>query len=187
MDKIKDFFYEKSDLFFASVVVMIVGFVVFNNLGGWMNADAEDSKYSAIQSRIESEERPDSISEDENAPIDSEPGQDAQEEPAGSKADSEDANQPADKEETPASQPAGNPGSSADKPSGAAKSRNISVAPGSTAQSIADSLKSQGLISDTGEFLKSLASSGKDTKLKAGDFSFPEGASNDQIIDILTK
>lgn len=45
MERIKDFIYEKSDLFFATVVVFLVGVVILYNLNGWLVIDSEASKY----------------------------------------------------------------------------------------------------------------------------------------------
>lgn len=193
MEKIKDFIYEKSDLFFATLVVVVVVLVISNNLGAWMFVDAEGNKYEEIQSRIQEEdESSDSLSEQEEDPAPDSDSADDTEEAEGTQdqASNQKTEEPVATEEKPAAEerPAveEKPAVNQEK-SDTGKSRNVSVAPGSTAQSIADSLKAQGLIADTGEFLKSLAASGKDTKLKAGNFTFPEGVSSEQIIDILTK
>lgn len=65
--------------------------------------------------------------------------------------------------------------------------RNIKIGSGNTAKSIANSLKSNGIITDEKAFLNELVASGKDTKLKSGNFQIPAGATNKQIIEILTK
>lgn len=63
---------------------------------------------------------------------------------------------------------------------------NFVVAEGDTADVIADKLKTAGLIADTEQFLKRLASLELDTKLKAGTFVIPTGASIDKVIEVLT-
>ena len=65
--------------------------------------------------------------------------------------------------------------------------RNITIAPGSTASSIANALKNNGLIQDENAFVKELIASGNDTKLKAGTFSIRQGATTQEIIEILIK
>lgn len=194
MEKIKDFFYEKSDLFFAGLVVVIVVAVMMRNLGGWMNVEAEDSKYNEIQSTI-SQDPADDADGDSDADVpdeteDPDPAGDATgdentstEEPTKNEAPQDEPSQaPLEEPVTPpvqTEQPSQTPASG--------QSRNITVAPGSSAKSIADALKAQGLIGDANAFVQALVNSGNDTKLKAGTFTIPEGAGTDQIIAILTK
>lgn len=191
MEKIKDFFYEKSDIFFATVVVALVVVVVMRNLGGWMNVEAEDSKYNEIQAVVSEEPAGDDSTSTNNDGSDTpaqleeptEPAAPSTEEPASNEEPKE---EPA---ETPAVEPT-TPDAPPEQPTqtpSSGQSRNITVAPGSAAKSIADALKAQGLISDSSAFVQALISSGNDTKLKAGDFTIPEGASTEQIIAILTK
>lgn len=49
MEKLKDFLYEKSDLFFAGIVVICVSIVVLYSLNGWLIVDSQ-SKYAEIPS-----------------------------------------------------------------------------------------------------------------------------------------
>ncbi|MDO4711902.1 MAG: hypothetical protein Q4A75_07965, partial [Peptostreptococcaceae bacterium] len=51
MEKIKDFIYEKSDLFFASIIVVLVGVVILYNLDGWFVIDSESSKYHQLHTQ----------------------------------------------------------------------------------------------------------------------------------------
>lgn len=182
MEKIKDFFYDKSDVVFAAIVVSVVVFVVSNSLGGWMFVDAEDNKYSEIQSKIISEENgaESDASQDQtdNNPVTpNSPGTDTQDKSSASAPNNSSTDSTKPNEPTPPTQPS--------KPQG--ENRSITVAPGSTAKAIAESLKASGLIGDASVFVQALSSSGKDTKLKAGDFIIPAGSTADQIIDILTK
>lgn len=52
MEKIKDFIYEKSDVFFAGLVVVVAGFIVLYNLNGWLFIDGENSKYTKHKAEV---------------------------------------------------------------------------------------------------------------------------------------
>ena len=189
MEKIKDFFYDKSDVVFAALVVCVVVVVVFNSLGGWMFVDAQDNKYSEIQSKVVSAEdgaKSDGTESDagkDEADQGLDPKEDAE------ALDSDSSKAPSDSsKDLPKPAPATNqPGANSQPAPAQGESRSIIVAPGSTAQAIAESLKTSGLITDASAFVHALSSSGKDTKLKAGDFLIPAGSTANQIIDILTK
>ena len=71
--------------------------------------------------------------------------------------------------------------------SASGESRKFTVNSSESAESIAASLESAGLIPDQKTFLDAVYAAHVDTKLKAGTFSIPEGASSEQIIEILTK
>lgn len=81
MERIKDFIYEKSDVFFASIVIIIVVGVIFYNLRGWMFIDGEMSKYHQVQTSAVSDQssakdpgKPDDTAPSSNdAPTDNDP------------------------------------------------------------------------------------------------------------------
>lgn len=195
MEKLKDFIYEKSDLFFAGLVVAAVVFVVSQSLGGWVNAEGEESKYAAMPAvaagQTDDPTQDDEVQSDSETddPIAPEPddSSDAQE-PSGadSSANTADAQQPSTPEPQAPAAPQESAKPSADQPA-VKETISFTISSGSTAKSIADSLKAQGLISDAAGFLQSLAQSGKDTRLKAGTFVIPRGATPAEIINILTK
>lgn len=218
MEKIKDFFYEKSDIFFASIVVVLVTTVVLYNLNGWLVIDGEASRYHEIPVSSEDGKKPsdnalvanpeeDKKDKKESEKSESEKKTDKKEDTDKSKGESktEQNKKDAEKtkpEKTEADKKAQEQKKSEQKPQEKkteqkkpeqekqekkATNRTITIASGSSAKSIANSLKNQGIISDTNAFLNQLASSGKETKLKAGTFTIPEGSSPDQIISILTR
>ena len=199
MEKIKDFFYDKSDVVFAALVVCVVVVVVFNSLGGWMFVDAQDNKYSEIQSKVVSAEdgaKSDGTESDAGQDKTDEANQGLDPKEDAEALDSDSSKAPSDSsKDLPKPAPATNqpapatnqPGANSQPAPAQGESRSIIVAPGSTAQAIAESLKTSGLITDASAFVHALSSSGKDTKLKAGDFLIPAGSTANQIIDILTK
>ncbi|MBP6143910.1 MAG: hypothetical protein KA432_06200, partial [Proteocatella sp.] len=59
MEKLKDFIYEHSDLFFTAVIVLVVGVVVSSSLYGWFNIKDEENKYKEMNEVIHEEQSPD--------------------------------------------------------------------------------------------------------------------------------
>ncbi|MDO5096922.1 MAG: endolytic transglycosylase MltG [Peptostreptococcaceae bacterium] len=220
MEKIKDFLYEKSDIFFASIVVVLVTTVVLYNLNGWLVIDGEASRYHEIPVTNEDGKKPtdnalvanpeeDKEKKEENEKSESEKKTEKKESTEQQKSENKaeqknkEAEEKAKQEKAEAEKKAQEQKKNEQKTQEQKKqeqkkpeqkkqeqktsNRTITIASGSTAKSIANSLKSQGIISDTNAFLNKLASSGKETKLRAGTFTIPEGSSADQIISILTK
>lgn len=225
MEKIKDFLYEKSDIFFASIVVVLVATVVLYNLNGWLVIDSEASRYHEIPVMSENGKKPEDNalltnpaegkkekSKAENKKEQKESTQQKNENKAEQKnketeekvkQEKSEAEKKKTQEQKKTKDSKKNDQKSQEqkqqenkneqkkpeqqKQEKKTSNRTITIASGSTAKSIANSLKSQGIISDTNTFLNSLVASGKETKLKAGTFTIPEGSSNDQIISILTK
>jgi len=59
MEKLKDFIYEHSDLFFTTVIVIVVGVVVSSSLYGWFNIKDNENKYKEMNEVIQEEQIPD--------------------------------------------------------------------------------------------------------------------------------
>lgn len=179
MEKLKDFLYEQSDIFFTILVVGVVIGVVAFNMYGWFDINNSDNNYTEIadnpnpQPSLEEENQPDN--EDELAPDNEEVENPENNSPA------ETPKPPTETTETPVEPPV------EVSPSEANVNRTIEVAPGSASATIANSLQNQGLIISSDEFLKELIASGKETKLKAGTFTIPQSSSITEIINILTK
>ncbi len=225
MEKIKDFIYEKSDVFFASLVIVAVVGVVFYNLGGWMVIDGESSRYHQVPVHTASADS--NKSTEENAENNSQENADDAQNPSDStttesSTDAEKTTEAQSSESSTAAQnttdqkttenatsdnnstettapaqtttPAQNQtNSSTTQPSTTKPAtntnaeRNITIAAGSSASSIASALKTQGIITDSQAFLNKIAEMKKETKLKAGTFKIPAGASMEDVINILTK
>lgn len=175
MEKLKDFVYEHSDLFFTVLIVAVVGVIVTSNLYGWFDIKDDENKYKEINEIIHEEQdstESDKTNADSKQTNTKEPAKEVAKEPAKDPAK---ASEKAPVKET------------TKEPAKEAVIRNVDIAPGSSSASIAKALEKQGLISSSSDFLSVLSASGKETKLKAGTFSIPEGSSSDKIIEILTK
>lgn len=187
MEKLKDFIYEHSDLFFTTVIVLVVGVVVSSSLYGWFNIKDEENKYKEMNEVIHEEQYPDQEASAGKEPDSSETepsGDGSQAQPSNDQAQSDDQQQ---KPENPEQQTSAQQSESPTSNSPEASIKNIEIAPGSSSSSIASALENQGLIKSADEFLNLLVSSGKETKLKAGTFAITQGSTDSQIIDILTK
>lgn len=187
MEKLKDFIYEHSDLFFTTVIVLVVGLVVSSSLYGWFNIKDEENKYKEMNEVIHEEQYPDQEASSGKEPDSSETepsGDGSQAQPSNDQAQSDDQQQ---KPENPEQQTSAQQSESPTSNSPEASIKNIEIAPGSSSSSIASALENQGLIKSADEFLNLLVSSGKETKLKAGTFAITQGSTDSQIIDILTK
>ena len=175
MEKLIDFVYEHSDLFFTVLIVAVVGVIVTSNLYGWFDIKDDENKYKEINEIIHEEQdstESDKTNTDSKQTNTKEPAKEDAKEPAKNPAK---ASEKAPVKET------------TKEPAKEAVIRNVDIAPGSSSASIAKALEKQGLISSSSDFLSVLSASGKETKLKAGTFSIPEGSSSDKIIEILTK
>ena len=186
MEKLKDFIYEHSDLFFTAVIVLVVGVVVSSSLYGWFNIKDDENKYKEMNEVIQEEQSPDQEASTGKDPDSSEtePSGDSSQAQPDDQAQSDDQQQ---KPENPDQQPSGQESTPPSGESPEASIKNIEIAPGSSSASIASALEKQGLIKSADEFLNLLVSSGKETKLKAGTFAITQGSTDSQIIDILTK
>ncbi len=162
MEKLKDFIYEQSDLFFTAIIVVVVGIIITSNLYGWFDIKDKENKYAEITEVIQ---------EEQTAPVESTSDQTAK----------NDVTAESSAKDTPDAKKSGS------DESVKKEVRNVEIATGSSSSSIAKALENQGLVKSSSDFLNFLVSSGKETKLKAGTFAIPEGSTNQQIIEILTK
>lgn len=207
MDRIKDFLYEKSDIFFAIVVFSIATLIITYNLSGWLYINDINSKYNkqitSTKESISSDESQTSekkinevtkpeesntqnITSTNNSALENNSNTSTSNIPStNSNAGSENLNNAVST--TSQTQDKNNTQTSSNSKPSTTKIKNIKIPSGSTAQSIAKILKENELISDEKVFVNTLISSKKDTKLKAGDYKIPENSNIEQIISILTK
>lgn len=178
MEKLKDFIYEHSDLFFTTVIVIVVGVVVSSSLYGWFNIKDDENKYKEMNEVIQEEQLPNQDSSAEDKPDTSKNNNEPANQDTGNKTDVPSNDAKVEKPVSQNEQSNNNP---------AQTIKNIEIASGSSSASIAASLEKQGLVKSASEFLNLLVSSGKETKLKAGTFAITQGSTDSQIIDILTK
>lgn len=68
-----------------------------------------------------------------------------------------------------------------------AKDISIEITGDDTAVTVAEKLEDAGIISSATKFEGYMANEGKEDSLKTGTFTIPEGSSNEEILDIITK
>lgn len=170
MDRVKDFFYNISDLLVALMIIAVVAYVISWKVGVIsaypMNASAEiitSSESELPDSDLDSDPLPDSDSNQEPTP-NPEPTPDPEPEVT---PDSDTEQEPEPEEE---------PG----------EKIKVVIPSGSLSPSIASILKEKGLIDSTSAFLNRAAERKLDVKLRAGTFHIPDNASLDEVINILT-
>lgn len=187
MEKLKDFIYEHSDLFFTAIIIAVVGVIVTSNLYGWFDIKDKQNKYKEINEIIHEEQEDiasESIEKAKSSDSDSKSKPEADKTPD---KDTSDKNSD-QKAKEPSNQNNASTETEAKKePVKEPVIRNVDIASGSSSSSIAKALEKQGLVASSSEFLNTLVASGKETKLKAGTFAIPEGSSYEKIIEILTK
>lgn len=104
---------------------------------------------------------------------------DKQESDSGTKSGQEDKETADDKAEQP------NQDDSAAQQGASPKMIRIEIAAGEFSAAVSQKLYQAGLVSDAEEFNKYLTQKGADQTLRVGVYEIPEGATQDQIIDIL--
>jgi len=170
MKKIRDFIYDYNDIFVALLIIAVAAIVIVwrvNSIMDYPNYVAEKGGNNAptqsAQVNLDDVDlTPGQVDEGLNAnPEDTSP---------------EDGEEPAEGSET-AETPAT---SETPKPSG-----TFEVPKGSSADKVGTLLVQAGYISSKEEFMSAI--SGKETRIQAGKFTIPEGATAAQIADIITK
>lgn len=178
MNKIKDIIYDKNDIFFAVLVLVIAGFVIFSRINVIMDYDsileaqAAAGYKSAQPSESEGGKESDgfvSTSEEEEDLIEIE---DVPVVPIETEDMTE--NEQAETVDQPAPPPQ----------SGA--SVVVRVGTGQSSAEIAELLVDAKLIANKKIFFDAVKDAGAETKLKSGDFTIPLGSSPAQIVEILT-
>jgi len=159
----RDFFYNKGDVFIAVLIILVAAFVIYVRVGVIMDYSATgDNRASLFPFGPSSTEEADSGGRT--------PGPHPGEAPA---EETDPPVTPPAEEEPPIVQDPG------------ATEIQITVNAGDAASTIADKLFAANLIMDRPAFLDAVMTQGADSKLKTGTFTIPMGASNEEIIAIL--
>ncbi|MDR3364624.1 MAG: hypothetical protein LBS91_06735 [Clostridiales Family XIII bacterium] len=176
----RDFFYNKSDVLIATVIILVAAFVIYTRVGvimGYPGLGAKGDGVESVSPPVYAETENGALGTDAtDAPVDggaeaqpvqpsAEPGQQPETAPLGQ--------QPADMGQPPA------------QPTQSAASVTITVSAGDAASAIADKLLAAGAISDKQAFLSEVMAQGADSKLKMGTFTIPAGSANADIVAIL--
>ena len=153
----RDFFYNKGDVFIAVMIILVAAFVIYIRVGIIMDPSGEGAL--PVPSFWGTNEQAPEATTGE--------GNDIILEESGGQADDVQTEEPPE-QTTPAT-------------------IQITVNAGDAANVIADKLLAAGAITDTQAFLADVVAQGADQKLRIGTFSIPEGSGHLEIIAILVQ
>jgi cytoskeletal protein RodZ len=157
----KNFLYNKSDILVATAIIVVALLIIWSRVDVIMDTD---NYKPSTKSTTTSEEK----GTDENVS--------ASDTPADPDTPTEQATEPmTEAPSTETTTPA------------STQSTAFVVTAGSSSGKVAEDLKAQGFISTTQEFIDMLKAKQVETKVKAGNFTIPVGATVEQIVEILTK
>jgi hypothetical protein len=164
----KNFLYNKSDILVAVAIIIVALLIIWSRVDAIMDTDNyKPSTTPPTTSETNGANGDASTDTPVDPPVD--PGTTAEPMP----------------EPTP--EPTTEAPSTETEPPASTQSTTFVISAGSSSGKVAEDLKSQGFIPSTQEFLDMLATKHAETKVKAGNFSIPDGATVEQIVGILTK
>ncbi len=207
----RDFFYNKGDVFVAIVIILAAAVLIYWRVGVVMDYSVSGKTGESVLPPISSifgEDGGASGSGQDNdpsgqsdpaagtPPADSDPAAGTSPTEPTDSADGTTPTDPADgtggtdgttpteppAEETPVAQ---DPPAAQEPQTPPPAPAEITVSAGDSASKIADKLLSVGAITDKAAFLAEVKAQGADSKLKAGSFSIPAGSTNAEIIAII--
>ena len=193
----RDFFYNKNDVFVAFIIVLIAAFVIYMRVGVIMDyparaAGAEPKTF--MESLLwwnKDQVRPVKTTDvnTNNTPTAETPVQDQVDDPVNVQTtDPKPATPPAAEPTDPVVQdppPEVNPDPPVTQPITPQGEVSITVVAGDVGSTIGDKLISAGAITDKAAFLAELDAQNAATKLKQGTFKIPAGSSLAEIVKIL--
>ncbi|MDR0875707.1 MAG: hypothetical protein LBN12_05805 [Clostridiales Family XIII bacterium] len=188
----RDFFYNKSDVLIAIIIILIAAFVIYTRVGVIMDypskaAGGEGTGYLPGIQEVLAEGSGDAGEEDAGGE-DASDGEDSADisepEPATPPSDPSDEEAPA--EEAPAEEaPAETVTPPAPPEATSPAEVTITVSAGDVGSTIADKLIAAGAITDKAAFLAEVAAQQAETKLKQGTFKIPAGSTLAEIVKII--
>jgi hypothetical protein len=182
----RDFFYNKGDIFIAVLIILVAVFVIYLRVSVIMDYSPTGEKGGSILPSVDEiiEEVGDAIGGNQQGnegtdPVDTTPPpEDNTAAQNGGAATPPQENTPPPQTETPPQEET--------PPAQQPAEVSITVVAGDAASVIADKLLAAGAITDKQAFLNDVSAQGADSRLKMGTFSIPAGASHSDIIAILT-
>ncbi|MDR1953904.1 MAG: hypothetical protein LBQ21_05445 [Clostridiales Family XIII bacterium] len=167
----KNFLYNKSDIFVALVIIAVAALIIGTRVNAIMDFPGGSS---GMSTKTGATDTPDTTGSENDA--------------TSAGAVDEPATQPAPDANTDVD--TANPTTSTDaeeQPSQPAEPVRFVIQSGQATSTIADNLVAAGLIASKAEFLSTVGSLGVESRLKAGTFNIQPGSSVTDIINILTK
>ena len=165
MERWKDMFYNKNDIFLALVILLVAGFVIFDRVEAIM-------EYPQVLA-LEQEQNAAALAEQN-------PSAETATAPEAKPVDVPTQEETPDQTQQPAAQQPAQP------PIQQVSKIQIDIPPGTTEATVGKMLVEKGFISDKSSFIQALEAAGKTGKVQAGKFTIPSDATMDQIIDLLT-
>lgn len=180
MERIKDFFHDFSDVFFAIVVASVMFVVLSWNLGSWFDNSSNTVLADGLPSIVE-ESNDESLEEKDKEEVVNEDEVVVE----VKKDDTQITDQP--KAEDPAKPTVEEPKTD-EKPienNNAQGTKKITVPNGTPGTGVAKILKENGLIEDTNDFIKTAEDLKLAVKLKSGSFEIPIGTTIEDMVRII--
>jgi cytoskeletal protein RodZ len=170
----RNFLYNKSDILVAAAIIIAALLIIWSRVDAIMDTD---NYKSTPPSAAESGKTSENVSgTDADTDVDTDADADAN---PVTPSEPTTPTEPTTETET-------NQGGETTEPN-TGQSGTFIISAGSASSKIAEDLKAQGFISTTKEFIDMLTKKNVETKVKAGEFTIPAGATVEQIVNILTK
>lgn len=170
MERWKDMFYNKNDIFLALVILLVAGFVIFDRVEAIM----EYPQALALEQE-----------QDASPPAEQDPSAETATTTEAKPVDVPTQEETPDQTQQPAAQQPTQP-QPTQPPIQQVSKIQIDIPSGTTEATVGKMLVEKGFISDKSSFIQALEAAGKTGKVQAGKFTIPSDATMDQIIDILT-
>jgi cytoskeletal protein RodZ len=172
----KNFLYNKSDILVAAVIIIAALFIIWSRVDAIMDTGNYKPSPSTTPPASEAKGTDENVS---NPDVD---------QPIDTPADSSTSTDPVEPTTpTTPTEPTTDTDPVTPPDSTTGQDTVFIISAGSTSGKIAEELKAQGLISNTQKFIDMLTKKNVETKVKAGEFTIPAGASVEHIIEIITK
>lgn len=186
MKSIKDFIYDKNDIFIALIIVCIAAFVIVGRIDAIMaypsslSGGAVETSGKAQVSYSSDSTNSDNQADNTQGDVQNGSGTSTPDGQQGNGTDGKDQDSP---NKNNSSGKNGSSQQQSDKP----EKYSVYINPGSTGDQIADLLISVGLVESRHQFLSAVSAAGAESKLKAGNFIIPSNATPAEVVAILTR
>lgn len=179
MEKIKDFFHDFSDVFFAIAVASVMFVVLSLNLGSWFNNSSNtvlaDEPTHIIDSNLGAENNNKEVIGDKKEEIDE--NKEPENEDIDSNKVSAEETQNSDNINSNETQP--------DNPVTNLEVKTIVIPNGTPGSGVAKILKENGLIEETQDFIQTAENLNLAVRLKSGSFEIPANSTVEDMVKII--
>ena len=159
MNRIKDFFYDKNDIIVALIILAAAAFIIYVRIGDIM---------SYPQTLVDATAQPSSAAE------------------SSSESSAAETAAPTEATTAPATQATTVPATEATTAPSAAQTKSITIADSAVPATVSRQLADAGIVSSADSFESDLQKYSAASHIRPGTFQIPAGATNEQIIEIIT-